>query len=230
MTADGKFLDWLDDWIKKLPPATFQDLKIDPEKTALVSVDMVKGFCSIGPLASPDIAAIIPEIVSLFKKCQVYGIKHFLLFQDTHHPETPEFSSYPPHCLRGSEEAETIDELKSLSFADKFTIFEKNSISPQYGTEFDDWLKKHTEIETFIIVGNCTDLCVYFHAMHLRLSANAANLKRRIIVPEAAVATYDMTVETAKKIGALPHNRILMHKIFLYHLSLNGVEIVSLIS
>ena len=73
--------------------------------------------------------------------------------------------------------------------------------------------------------------------MHFRLSANAANLKRRIIVPASAVATYDMPVSTAKKIGALPsdseglpHDRELLHKIFLYHLSLNGVEIVSSLS
>ena len=237
MKRNQEFLNWLDEWFKGLKPATFKDLKIVSGKTALVSVDMVKGFCSVGPLASPDIAAIIPEIVSLFQNSHKLGIKHFLLFQDPPHPETPEFFSYPPHCLRGSEEAETIDELKSLPFSGQFTIFEKNSISPAYNTGFDDWLKKHPQIDTFIIVGNCTDLCVYFHAMHLRLSANAANLKRRIIVPEAAVATYDMPVATAQKIGVLPsdseglpHDRELLHKIFLYHLSLNGVEIVKKIS
>ncbi|KKS97770.1 MAG: nicotinamidase-like protein amidase [Candidatus Gottesmanbacteria bacterium GW2011_GWA2_43_14] len=221
------FSDWLEAWFRKLKPSSFRDLKIDPGKTALVSVDMVKGFCSVGPLASPHIAAIIPEVTAVFRKCHKSGIKHFLLFQDTHHPETPEFSSYPPHCLRGSRESETVDELKSLPFSGQFTIFEKNSISPQYNTGFDGWLEKHPEIDTFIIVGNCTDLCVYFHAMHLRLSANAANLKRRIIVPEAAVQTYDMLVATAQKIGALPHDRILLHKIFLYHLSLNGIEVVA---
>ena len=230
MKRNQEFLNWLDEWFKGLKPATFKDLKIVSGKTALVSVDMVKGFCSTGPLVSPDIAAIIPEIVSLFQNSHKLGIKHFLLFQDTHHPETPEFTSYPPHCLKGSGESETIDEIAGLPFAGRFTVFEKNSISPAYQTGFDDWLKKHPAINTFIMVGNCTDLCVYSHAMHLRLSANAANLKRRVIVPENCVATYDMPVSTAKKIDALPHNRILMHKIFLYHLSLNGVEIVSSLS
>ena len=220
------FLNWLEEWHKGLNSVNFRHLKINPGKTALVSVDMVKGFCSTGPLASPDIAAIIPEIISIFKKSYKQGIKHFLLFQDTHDPETAEFSSYPPHCLKGSRESQTIDEIAGLPFSGQFTVFEKNSISPAYNTGFDDWLKENPHIDTFIMVGNCTDLCVYFHVMHLRLFANAFNLKRRIIVPASAVATYDMTVEAAKKIGALPHDRILMHKIFLYHLSLNGVEVV----
>ena len=111
---------------------------------------MVKGFCSTGPLVSPDIAAIIPEIVSLFQNSHKLGIKHFLLFQDTHHPETPEFTSYPPHCLKGSGESETIDEIAGLPFAGRFTVFEKNSISPAYQTGFDDWLKKHPAINTII--------------------------------------------------------------------------------
>jgi len=105
MKRNQEFLNWLDEWFKGLKPATFKDLKIVSGKTALVSVDMVKGFCSTGPLVSPDIAAIIPEIVSLFQNSHKLGIKHFLLFQDTHHPETPEFTSYPPHCLKGSGES-----------------------------------------------------------------------------------------------------------------------------
>lgn len=202
------------------------DLKLNPQDTALISVDMVKGFCSIGPLASPDVAAIIPSIVDLCKNCYQFGIRSFLLTQDTHSKNTPEFSSYPPHCLKGSKESETIDELKNLPFADNFTIFEKNSLSPAYGTEFDKWLKEHPEVENFLIIGNCTDLCIYSHAMHLRLSANAYNLKRRIIIPENSIATYDMPVIKANKLAAMPHDRELLHKIFLYHLFLNGIEIV----
>ena len=220
------FLNWLEKWFNSLKPFKLEKADIDPRKTALVSVDMVKGFCSIGPLANSDVAAIIPAIVELFKKGYEWGIRNFLLFQDTHDSKTPEFASYPPHCLKGSKEAEIIDELKNLPFSDSFIVFEKNSLSPAYGTGFDKWLNDHSEVENFIIAGNCTDLCIYSHAMHLRLSANAYNLKRRIIVPENCTATYDMSVQAAKKLGAMPHDRELLHKIFLYHLALNGVEVV----
>ena len=222
----NKFLIWIIQWFDGLKPLELKDVGIDPRKTALISVDMVKGFCSLGPLASGDVAGIIPAIVKLFEKGHEWGIRNFLLFQDTHDPKTPEFGSFPPHCLKGSREAETIDELKNLSFSHKFRVFEKNSLSPAYKTWFDKWLNDHSEVENFIIAGNCTDLCIYSHAMHLRLSANAYNLKRRIIVPENCTATYDMSVQAAKKLGAMPHDRELLHKIFLYHLALNGVEVV----
>lgn len=219
------FLNWIEEWFTDLKP--FNLTRLVPEKTAVVSVDMVKGFCSIGPLASPLVSAIIPNIVELFKKADLNGIREFLLFQDTHDPKTPEFSSFPPHCKAGSEESETIDELKHLSSANKFKIFRKNSISPAFNTGFDNWLSENKNIENFIVAGNCTDLCIYTHAMHLRMSANADNLKRRVIIPENCTATYDMSIETAKKIGDMPHDEATLNKIFLYHLALNGVEIVN---
>ena len=225
-----KFQKYIDEFYSGLKPLNLKEEGIFAEKTALISVDMVKGFCSVGPLASPLVAAIIPNIVSLFEKVHTFGIQNFLLFQDTHHPETPEFGSFPPHCLKGGVESETIDELKSLSFSDKFTIFEKNSLSPAFNTRFDAWISKNRYVENFIIVGNCTDLCIYSHAMHLRLAANAFNLNRRVIVPENCTVTYDLPVEAALKIGAMPHEAEMLHKLFLYHLSLNGVEIISYFS
>lgn len=217
------FLNWVEQWFRALKSAKLSDFV--PEKTAIVSVDMVKGFCSLGPLASPNVAAIIPEIVLLFEKSHEWGVEKYLLFQDTHSKNTPEFGSFPPHCIKGSEEAETIEELKNLPFSDQFKIFEKNSLSPAFNTGFDEWLSKNQNIENFIIVGNCTDLCIYSHAMHLRLSANAYNIKRRVIVPENCTATYDMSVENAKKFKTMPHDSETIHEFFLYHLVLNGVEV-----
>jgi hypothetical protein len=40
------------------------------------------------------------------------------------------------------------------------------------------------------------------------------------------VDTYDLPVETAKQIGAVPHAGDLLHLIFLYSMMLNGVEVV----
>jgi hypothetical protein len=63
-------------------------------------------------------------------------------------------------------------------------------------------------------------------ALHLKLYANAYDLKIRVIVPENAVQTFDMPVETANAIGALPHDGDFMHLVFLYQMLLNGVEVV----
>jgi hypothetical protein len=104
---------------------------------------------------------------------------------------------------------------------------EKNSINSVLGTGLDDWVIDHPEKDTFIVVGDCTDLCTYQLAMYLRLDANNRMLERRVIVPANAVDTYDMPVELARKVGALPHDGDLMHAVFLYHMALNGVEVVS---
>lgn len=220
-----EFLHWLADWINNLPSKVFEDFD-KPENIAIISVDMVNGFCHKGSLASNEVKSIIPNVVNIFKKAESYGVEKFLLIQDAHHHEATEFNAYPPHCVKGSDEAETIPELRSLPFANKFVTIEKNSLSPAYETEFDNWLTKHPKIDTFIIVGDCTDLCIYSVAMHLRLYANAKNIKRRIIVPSNAVATYDMSVKKAQETGALPHDEKLLHPLFLYHMALNAIEIV----
>ncbi len=94
-------------------------------------------------------------------------------------------------------------------------------------TGLNDWLQAKPEVDTFIVVGDCTDLCTYQLAMHLRLDANARQRHRRIIVPANAVDTYDRTVATAQQQGGLPHDGDLLHAVFLYHMALNGIEVVA---
>ena len=222
---ENDFFDWLTSWEQNLSVKNIHDLQTDPKRIAVICVDMVVGFCHKGPLASAEVKSIIPDVVSLFNSAHKAGVEHFILVQDAHHNEAVEFAAYPPHCQKGTEEAETIPEIKQLPFVDTFTLIEKNSLSPAYNTEFDTYITNHSEIDTFIIVGDCTDLCIYSMAMHLRLSANAHNLQRKVIVPANAVSTYDMSVEAAKRLGAFPHPEKLLHPLFLYHMALNAVEI-----
>ena len=128
---DHDFSLWLSDWIENLPKIIFEDLD-NPENIALISVDMVSGFCHKGSLASPEVKNIIPNVVDVFEKANSYGVDKFLLVQDAHDHEATEFSAYPPHCVKGTDEAETIPELKQLHFANKFITIEKNSLSPAY--------------------------------------------------------------------------------------------------
>jgi hypothetical protein len=48
----------------------------------------------------------------------------------------------------------------------------------------------------------------------------------RVIVPANAVDTYDLSVEAAEAIGAMPHPADFFHQTFLYHMALNGIEVV----
>jgi nicotinamidase-related amidase len=106
------------------------------------------------------------------------------------------------------------------------TTFPKNSIHSALDTELETWLDNQPDLDTFVVVGDCTDLCTYQLAMHLRLHANANQINRRVIVPEDCVDTYDLPVETALVMGILPHPAEPIHAMFLYHMALNGVEVI----
>jgi nicotinamidase-related amidase len=219
------YIDYLEKWMDELPIADMTHLVGNPDKCAVISVDVIKGFCSIGPLASPRVAAIIIPITILLRNAWDHNIRNILFLQDTHEPNAVEFRAYPPHCIRGTEEAETVDELRTLPFFQQITILEKNSISSGLNTGLNEWLIRHPNVDTFIIVGDCTDLCTYQLAMHLRLDANARQLQHRVILPVDCVDTYDMPLEKAAEIGAVPHPANFIHAVFLHNMHLNGVEI-----
>ena len=81
------------------------------------------------------------------------------------------------------------------------------------------------------MVGDCTDLCTYNLAMYLRMRANAYNITGvEVIVPANAVDTYDLPPELARAIGAFAHPGDFFHQVFLYHMALNGIQIVSELS
>ncbi len=55
MSSNLEFLAFLDEWMSGLKPAPLSGLAAPAERLALVSVDMVNGFCHQGPLASPRV-------------------------------------------------------------------------------------------------------------------------------------------------------------------------------
>jgi nicotinamidase-related amidase len=222
------FLQWCGQWRAELPTWELAAGVSDPASVAVLSVDLINGFCYAGPLSSPRVADIVPPIVQLFERAHALGVPHFVLTQDTHDQDAVEFGSFAPHAVQGSAESETVDELKALPFFEQFTVIPKNSTSSSLGTELPAWLEAHPEINTFIVVGDCTDLCVYQLAMHLRLRANAhQRASDRVILPANCVQTYDLPVSTAQEYGIMPHHGDLSHLLFLYNMALNGVQVVA---
>jgi nicotinamidase-related amidase len=226
-TSTQPFLAYLDEWYANLPAASLADVVGNaPDQVAVFSVDMVNGFCKEGPLASERVGALAAPVANVFRRAYDLGVRAMVLAQDTHDPNTPEFAAYPPHCVAGTPESETITELAELPFADEMKVIPKNSLSGHIGTSLDAWKAAHPALETYIIVGDCSDLCVYSMAMHLRLEANAHNLARRVIVPTNAVNTYDTPVAAARELGIPAHDGDLHHVLFLHHMAQNGVEVV----
>ena len=221
------FLAYLEEWYNALAPLPLTEVVAgQPERVALISIDVINGFCETGALASARVGRIAQPVADLFARAYNQGVRHFALTQDTHDPAAPEFQVYPPHCVRGTAESEAVAELKALPFFGSVAIFPKNSLSSHLGTGLGAWLHDRPQLERFVGVGDCTDLCTYQAAMHLRLEANAANIARRVIVPADAVDTFDTPVQVARAVGIRAHHADLHHALFLHHMAMNGVEVV----
>ncbi|MCL4393682.1 MAG: isochorismatase family protein [Chloroflexi bacterium] len=221
-----QFLDWLSDWTAGLAPVTLADAIDEPASAAICTVDMLNGFCYEGNLSSPRSAGCVAPIASLFQRAYGYGVRNFVSVQEWHSEHAEEFKAYGKHCVRDSSEALLVRELASLPFARTVETVHKNSLHTIVGTTFEQWLEQHSLIDTFVVTGVCTDLCTYDLALDLKLRANSRDIPRRVIVPVNCVNTYDLPVDLAGKIGALPHDGDLAHAYFLYMLALNKIEVV----
>lgn len=203
-------LNEINSLLEKLPVIRLEDL--ESEKSALIIVDMINGFIREGPMMSERVEAIIPEIVELSKKCDKLKIQK-IAFADNHTDASPEFDSYPRHCLKGTSESEIVDEIKA---AGGYVLIPKNSTNGFLEEAFQKWLNTNEQTDTFIITGCCTDICVQQVAITLKTWFNKNNRNSRIIVPVNAVETYDLG----------PHDAELTNTMALYNMLINGVEVV----
>ena len=212
------YADFLENWLADLSELALAEL--EPQDTALASVDVIEGFHREGALASPRVEAIIPSLVELVRRLGNHGVpeSHIAFVQDAHPQDAQEFDAYPEHCIKGTSEAEAVAELKELPHWSNYQHFEKNSIASHTSEGFNGWLAS-LEVDSIIAVGDVTDLCLYTLALHMQVRNLAGGLKQRIIVPESCVQTWD----------APDHPGDLYHALFLHQLARNGVEVVKVI-
>lgn len=187
--------------------------ELEPNKTALIIVDMINGFAREGALKSPRVEGIISDITNISKTCDELEIKK-IAFADSHTEASPEFHSYPAHCIKGTYEEEIVDEIKEVG---GYKLILKNSTNGFLEKEFQSWLKENDKINTFIITGDCTDICIQQFAVTLKTWFNMQNKMIRVIVPVNVVETYDLA----------SHYGDLMNVIALYNMMGNGVEVVN---
>ncbi|HOQ37881.1 MAG TPA: isochorismatase family cysteine hydrolase [Acetivibrio sp.] len=206
----GAILGEILETIEKQPVLDIKE--IEPEKTVLVIVDMINGFAREGALKSPRVEEMIPEICRISKLCDKYKIKK-IAFADNHTDKSPEFDAYPAHCLVGTAESEVVDEIKDIG---GYMLIKKNSTNGFLEEEFQKWLKENPELDTFIVVGDCTDICVQQFAVTLKTYYNMKDKKSRIIVPLDAVDTFDLG----------QHYGDLMNVMAVFNMMGNGIEVV----
>lgn len=168
-----------------LPPCSLDSL--DPSSTALMIVDMVNGFAREGAMSSPRVGRLISPIAALAARCAEKGIE-VLAFADCHTPESLELETYPPHCLRGTEESLVCREIAEAA---PMTVIEKNSTDGFLESAFEAWRRDHEAVRTYVVAGDCTDICVQQFVLSAKAWHNTRNMALRLIVPVDLVDTYD---------------------------------------
>lgn len=230
------FLDYAEAILSNQPVETVSTILEQaggPESVYLVFVDIIRGFCDEGALASERVRKMVEPVRSLADAFLEKGVPggNLLFLQDDHPQDAVEFTAFPPHCVRGSGEEETVEELRPLVEQAGAQVFRKNATSGMFGVNpdgepFHAYLRRQfTRPITFLLLGDCTDLCIYQNAMGIRLLANQDQAQVRVIVPQSHVQTYDLPVTVARERGGLAHDGDLMDQIFLYHMLLNGIEV-----
>lgn len=200
--------------INQIGDLSFSKLQGD---SALIIVDMVKGFCTIGPLSTSRSNKVIDPIINLNL---IMKNSEKLFFTDSHNEDSIELKSYPSHCIKGSEEEELIDELRIYSEHTNSTIIKKNSINGFHTNEFKEWLNKNNNIKNFIITGVCTDICVETFTITISTYFNEMDQDKNVIVPINTVETFDFGT----------HNGDLLNLLSLYKMKSNGIQVVKSIT
>ena len=160
-------------------------------RKALIVVDMVNGFVREGVLHDDNISRIIPRQIELIEE---YNKENELIIfiKDTHEINSTEFKRFggTTHCLKGTTEAELVDELKVYEDKDNSLSIEKNSTSYMEAPLFRKVIGNATNINKIDVVGCCTDICDFNGTMALANYLDQYNRDVTINVHLDAVATY----------------------------------------
>lgn len=161
-------------------------------KRCLIVVDMVNGFVNEGVLHDKRIKQVLPNQLKLIKEAKANN-DLIIFIKDSHAKNAVEFARFgnTNHCLDGSRESELIDEFKSFEGLEDTISIKKNSTSFMEAPMFRELLLKEKYLETFDVVGCCTDICVTNGVLGLANYLDENNRKHIINVYLDAVATYN---------------------------------------
>ena len=160
-------------------------------KGMLIVVDMVNGFVREGVLHDERIADVIPRQLELIKEAKHRG-DLIVFVKDTHDIDAIEFKRFgnTKHCVRGTSEAELVDEFREFENDDDTISIEKNSTSFMEAVEFRKLLSEMINLRRVDVVGCCTDICDFNGTMGMANYFDQHNRDVEINVHTDAVATY----------------------------------------
>ncbi|MFB6154055.1 MAG: cysteine hydrolase family protein [Halodesulfurarchaeum sp.] len=158
-------------------------MAFDPDRTAVVVVDMQNGFCHPdGSLYAPPSEEAIPPIASLLETARTAGAS-VIFTRDVHPPEQfddahyyDEFERWGEHVLEGSWEAEIVDD---LHVEPEDHVVTKHTYDAFYRTDLEGYLDTHG-IDDLLIAGTLANVCV----LHTAASAGLRDF-RPVLVTDA---------------------------------------------
>ncbi len=186
------------------------------DRTAHIIVDMVNGFVKQGAMSSSEVLSINCAVADFTAECKTHAVPNLALC-DMHTTDSVEFQTYPVHCLKGTAESKLTDEIQSAD--GNISVFGKNSTNGWLENDFRDAVSA-ADYHTFILSGDCTDICVLNLALTMKADFDRRNVPCRIIVP------YDLTATCT-----LPnHDPELAEIMALFMMKTNGIEVVKTIA
>jgi len=158
----------------------------DPDRTAVVVVDMQNGFCHPdGSLYAPGSEAAVDDVAALVDRAREAGARVVFTrdvhppgqFEDAHYYD--EFDRWGEHVVEGSWDAEIVDDL-GVDPSDH--VVEKHTYDAFYETELDGWLSARG-VDDLLVCGTLANVCV----LH---TAGSAGLRdyRPVLVADAVGA------------------------------------------
>jgi nicotinamidase-related amidase len=158
-------------------------MPFDPDRTAVLVVDMQNGFCHPdGSLYAPPSEAAIEPVAELLAAGREAGAD-VIFTRDVHPPEQfadahyyDEFDRWGEHVLEDSWEAEIVDD---LSVASEDHVVVKHTYDAFYRTDLEGYLDTHN-IDDLLIGGTLANVCV----LHTAGSAGLRDF-RPVLVTDA---------------------------------------------
>jgi nicotinamidase-related amidase len=212
-------------------------------RVGLVLVDLVNGFAATGAgaLAPPEPDdSVIRMVAECDRLARAFAGRDrpILALLDTHTPGKPE-PPYPPHCEAGSGEERLVPALLWLETCPQATLIRKDcingfvgAIDPASGRNaVVDWVKAH-RLESVVVLGICTDICVMDFVLTLLSARNHGLMPglKDVVVYGEGCATYDLGPPAIKTLG-LPatarHPQAATHHIGLYLMASRGALLAS---
>ncbi len=153
-------------------------VEVDPERTALIVVDMQNDFCRPeGRLFVPDAPRTVGAIQKLLQLARSHHMPVFFT-QDWHYPGDPEFAIWGEHVVADTWGARIIDELQPQRGE---RVIRKVRYDGFYGTSLDHELRL-TGADTLIVTGTVANICV------LHTAGSAALRWYKVVLPLDAVS------------------------------------------